>query len=228
MGKNKIISDFNEFQLKSLMYTLNTDDEMSPSLDIRYPLDDSDGLQRVYLKTPTLMTGDLCHYNKQDLLVLQIIDSRRSSFRDTLVMLDQYHLAQVESNQKIWGFSGSVPQAVLSQYFRNIVNYSGKTGKEFLVIDFDNNPVLFDQYDNRISIEQVEKNCECRAVLELDGMRRHDNGDFYTKINLVQLKVKLPEFDNSTESIEDSVNTESTESIDSKSDKSPEETKDEV
>jgi hypothetical protein len=69
-------------------------------------------------------------------------------------------------------------------------------------------------------------------------MHRHENGDFYTKINLVQLKVKLPEFDNRTESSIDSMNTDSvntesihsksTESIDSKSDKSPEETKDEV
>ena len=196
--RNYIVLDkYEDFDLSQFVYQVNDENPASTNLEIKYSGEDG-RLLKVYLKTPILELGRLCRYQGRDYLDLQILDSYHSDFRDYLVTLDQYHLAQLESNQKIWGFDGSVRQTVLSQRFRNLLNFSSDSQHEYLLVEV-NQPKLFDQNDRRRTTADLKPGLKGRAVLELGGLYSQANQIFYTQINLVQIKVRLPDPESSQE-----------------------------
>jgi len=184
-----ILSEFANIDLNQFIYHL---EETKPrSLSIRHPTADGKML-RVYIKTPIMVVGDFCRFNGQDFLDLQLKDDtpKANEFRDFLITIDQYHIAQVESNQRLWDFDGTISNTVIARQFRQTLNFSGKNGYEYILVNFERNPKLFDQFNNRITQDQVKTGQVVRAVLELEGLRVQD-GMFQTRLNLVQLKTNI-------------------------------------
>jgi hypothetical protein len=190
--KFQVFDDFKNLNLNQFIYHLAMG--KPPSLEIGFPLADGK-LVRVYLKTPVLEMGQVYHYKDQDYLDLKIqrgeSPTKVSDFRNFLVTLDQYHLSQIEANQKIWGYDGSVCQPILNQSFRHILNFSGKSGKEYFLVKFDPAQLkIFDQNDQKISLDQLKPEQISRAILELEGLICQD-GIFETSLRLIQLKTRI-------------------------------------
>lgn len=150
---------------------------------------------RIYLKTPVLQLGPICTYKGQTYLELNLIEDD-TAFKDFLQTIDTYHLAQIHTNQKIWGYD-DVPLAYFSDHYYPLIKRSATTYQDCLIVkvnsqDSDTKNVNFyDQEDNPITLNELQAGNSARAILELSNLRPINQETFQTELSLIQLKVRI-------------------------------------